>query len=84
MKNLLILKVVILIISILFASQAVAADRILPIPKPAPDQETKKKIEKKKEIYPQSKPTKKTEEIPKEEIKITAEKIGRASCRERV
>ena len=49
MKNLLILKVVILIISILFASQAVAADRILPIPKPAPDQETKKKIEKKKE-----------------------------------
>ena len=75
MKNLLILKVVILIISILFASQTVAADRILPIPKPTPDRETKKKIEKKKEIYPQKKPTKKTEKIQKEEIKITAETV---------
>ena len=75
MKNLLKLKVVILIFSIIFASQAVAADRILPIPKPTVDQETKKKTEKKKEIYPQKKPTKKTEKTPTEEIKITAEAL---------
>ena len=59
MKNLLKLKVVILIFSIIFASQAVAADRILPIPKPTVDQETKKKTEKKKEIYPQKNQRKK-------------------------
>ena len=69
MKNLLKLKVIILIFSIFFASQTVAADRILPIPKPIADQETKKKTEKKKEIYPQKKPTEKTEKIPTEEIK---------------
>ena len=65
MKNLLKLKVIILMFSIFFASQAVAADRILPIPKPTVDQETKKKIEKKKEIYPQKKPTKEIEIIAK-------------------
>ena len=48
MRNLLKLKTVILIFSIFFASQAVAADRILPIPKPTVDQETKKKTEKKR------------------------------------
>jgi len=65
MKNLLKLKVIILIFSIFFASQTIAADRILPIPKPTVDQETKKKIEKKKEIYPQKKPTKEIEIIAK-------------------
>jgi len=65
MKNLLKLKVIILIFSIFFASQTVAADRILPIPKPTVDQETKKKTEKKKEIYPQKKPTKEIEIIAK-------------------
>ena len=65
MKNLLKLKVIILIFSIFFASQTVAADRILPIPKPTVDPETKNKIEKKKEIYPQKKPTKEIEIIAK-------------------
>ena len=65
MKNRLKLNVIILVFSILFTSQAVAADRILPIPKPTVDQETKEKTAKKKEIYPQKKPT--------QEIKITAE-----------
>ena len=75
MKNRLKLNVIILIFSIFLTSQAVAADRIIPIPKPTVDQETKKKTEKKKEIYPQKKPTEKTEKIPTEEIKITAEAL---------
>jgi len=64
MKNLLKLKVIILMLSIFFASQTVAADRILPIPKPTVDQAAKEKTAKKKEIYPQKKPTKETEKIP--------------------
>jgi len=47
MKNLLKLKVIILMFSIIFASHTLAADRILPIPKPTVDQETKKKTENK-------------------------------------
>ena len=58
MKNWLKHNVIILIFSIFLISEAIAADRILPIPKPTVDQETKKKTEKKKEIYPQKKPTK--------------------------
>ena len=75
MKNLIKLNVIFLVLFIIFASQTVAADRIIPIPKPTVDQETKKKTEKKKEIYPQKKPTEKTEKIPTEEIKITAEAL---------
>ena len=75
MKNRLKLNVIILISSIFLTSQAVAADRILPIPKPTVDQEAKEKTAKKKEIYPQKKPTKETEKIPTEEIKITAETL---------
>ena len=58
MKNLLKLKVIILIISIFFASKAVAADRILPIPKPTVDQETKEKTAKKKRNIPTKKTNK--------------------------
>ena len=69
MKNLFILKVVFLIFSITFTSQSIAADRILPLPKPAPDQETKIKTAKKKEIYPQKKP-----EVRKEKVEIDESK----------
>ena len=62
MKNLLKLKVIFLIFSIFFMSQTMAADRILPLPKPIPDKEIKAKISKKKEIYPRKKPTLKKEE----------------------
>ena len=62
MKNLLKLKVIFLIFSIFFTSQTIAADRILPLPKPIPDSETKAKVSKKKEIYPRKKPTLKKEE----------------------
>ena len=69
MKNLFILKVVFLIFSITFTSQSIAADRILPLSKPAPDQETKIKTAKKKEIYPQKKP-----EVRKEKVEIDESK----------
>ena len=75
MKNRFKLNVIILISSIFLTSQTVAADRILPIPKPTVDQEAKEKTAKKKEIYPQKRQTKETEKIPTEEIKITAETL---------
>ena len=61
MKNLLKLKVIFLIFAIISTSQAIAADRILPLPKPTPDKETKTKVAQKKYIYPEKKPTRKKE-----------------------
>ena len=69
MKNLLLLKVIFLIFTIIFTSQAVAADRILPIPKPTPDKETKIKTAQKKRILPEKKPT-----LKKEKIEVTESK----------
>jgi len=43
------------------ATQGVAAERILPLPKPFVDDDTKKKVSKSKEIYPQIKPSLKKE-----------------------
>ena len=70
MKNLIKLNIIFLAFFIIFSSQSIAADRILPIPKPIVDQETKIITAKKKEIYPQKKPeTKKvTVEEAQEEI----------------
>jgi len=51
---------------IIFSSKSIAADHILPLPKPAVDQETKIITSKKKEIYPQRKP-----KTIKEKISIT-------------
>ena len=56
MKNLCVLKVILLIFSIIFTTEVIAADRILPVPKPNPDQETKIKTAEKKHIYPKKKP----------------------------
>ena len=69
MKNLFQLKVIFLIFTIIFASQAIAADRILPIPKPTPDKETIIKTAQKKRIYPEKKPT-----LKKEKIKVSESK----------
>jgi len=44
-----------------FATQGVAGERILPLSKPFVDDETKKKVSKSKEIYPQIKPSLKKE-----------------------
>ncbi len=75
MKNLIKFKVIILAFSIILTSQSVAADLILPKPKPEIDKETKIKTAKKKEIYPQKKPEteKATVEEKKEEIVATQE-----------
>ena len=61
MSNLIKLNVIFLAFFIIFTSQSIAADLILPIPKPIVDQETKIITAKKKEIYPQKKP--KTEKV---------------------
>ena len=61
MYNLFKLNIIFLAVFIIFSSQSIAADRILPIPKPIVDEETKIITAKKKEIYPQKKP--KTEKV---------------------
>ena len=50
------IKVLLLVILFIFSSKLVAADRILPLPKPTPDKEIKEKTEAKKNIYPKKKP----------------------------
>jgi len=70
MKNLIKFKVIILAFSIISTSQSIAADLILPKPKPEIDQETKIKTAKKKEIYPQRKP-----EIEKVAVEDTQEEM---------
>ena len=69
MTNLRKLKVTFLIFTIFLASEAFAADRILPVSKPTPDQETKIKTAEKKYIYPEKKPTLKKEKVEVAESK---------------
>jgi len=77
MKKLLKLEVIILILSIFFASKSYAADPLLPIPKPKIDEETRSITVKKKEIYPKNKPIKKDEktDITDEIIEETEEVV---------
>ena len=56
MKNLVKLKVILLVFSIIFTSPSFGSDRILPLPKPVVDQDRKAETAKKKEIYPKKKP----------------------------
>ena len=67
MKKLVKLKVILLAFIIIFTSKSLSADLILPLPKPAVDQEIKIKTAKKKEIYPQKKPETKIKQITSEE-----------------
>ena len=75
MKKLIILKAIILSFFVLFANQSLLADQILPLPKPSVDTETKSKVVKKKEIYPQKKPKTKKEEIKTDVSEETTELI---------
>jgi len=68
MKNLTKLKVFFLAFSIIFSSQSIAADRILPLPKPTVDTEVKKSTERKKYIYPEKKPSLKKDETAVTEV----------------
>ena len=79
MKNLLKHRVIILTFCFIFATQTVLAERIIPVPKPKVDQETKEITLKKKHIYPQKKPidkkVKKTDEDKVEKIAENIENI---------
>ncbi len=70
--NLVKLKVILLAFIIVFTTSAFAADKILPLPKPTIDEHIKIKIAKKKEIYPQKKPTEKKEQ----EVVDTSSEVG--------
>jgi len=50
------------VISIIFSSNSIAGENILPLPKPSLDKETKEIVAKKKLIYPKKKPEEKKEE----------------------
>ena len=71
MKNIIKINVFFLAVSIIFSSQSIAAENILPLPKPTIDKETKEIIAKKKLIFPKKKPLEKKEEtlIQSTEIK---------------
>ena len=63
MRDIIRISVIFLAIYIIFPSQSIAADNILPLPKPTLDKETKEIIAKKKLIYPRKKPDEQKEEI---------------------
>ena len=69
MKNLLKLKVLFLIFTIVLASEAIAAEQILPLARPTPDEQTQIKTAQKKHIYPQKRPLFKKEKAEIEESK---------------
>ena len=73
MKNLVKLKLILVVFSIIFTSHSIAGDLILPLPKPTVDKETKQKVAKKKVIYPKEKPETKTEITEIEEGQESAE-----------
>ena len=60
MKNLLKLKVIILILSVFFTSQTLAGNRILRVPKPIVDEDIKKETAKKKRNISSKKTSKKS------------------------
>jgi len=74
MKNLAKLYVISLVFFITFSTKSIAADNILPVPKPAVDEETKSVVAKKKNIYPEKKPAIKTKEVESQQVIKTTEK----------
>ena len=74
MKNLNKHKLFFLTIFMFFSTQSIATEPIIPLPKPTVDQETKKNVAKKKEIYPKKKPVTKNE-ITTDENQQAAEVI---------
>jgi len=79
MSKLIKLKVILLVFAIFFIPEAVAAERILPIPKPKVDHEIKSKVQQKKNIYPQKKPDfqkKKNEIKTAEETAVPGQETG--------
>jgi soluble lytic murein transglycosylase len=79
MNNFISHKVIFLTIFLFFTVQSEAGDRILPLAKPTISDEAKKKIAKKKEIYPQKKPLLKKDNIKAEDAQKTIELSKEAS-----
>ena len=79
MINIYILKVFLLIFTVFFNIKTYAAELIMPLPKPKVDNEIKTIVEKKKNIYPQKKPTKekstKLDEPEIEQIEKTTSEV---------
>ncbi len=76
MRNFNKLNVILLAFSIIFCSKSIAADLILPLPKPLVDEEIKHETLRKKTILPQKKPTTKKEEVEiKEELQAVNEQL---------
>ena len=69
MNNLSKHSIIFLALFIIFSSNSIAAEHILPLPKPKVDQETKIKTAERENIYPEKKPT-----LKKEKIDITQSK----------
>ena len=66
MSNFIKLKTIILTLLMIFSVHSIAANTILPLPKPSVDKETKDKVTKKKIIYPQKKPSIQSKEVKNE------------------
>ena len=62
MRNIIKINVIFLLISIIFSSQSIASENILPLPKPTIGKEVKEIIAKKRAIYPKKKPKEEKEE----------------------
>ena len=75
MRNFIKISVAFVTIFVIFSFPSRAADRILPIPKPAVEEEVKKTTAKKKEIYPKKKPVAKKEEKEIEQAQEVVESI---------
>ena len=76
MTNFIKLKTIILTLFMIFSSHSIAANTILPLPKPSVDIEIEKKTLKKKRIYPQKKPSvlnKEKKVVSQDEEKIELE-----------
>jgi len=58
MKKVIKINLIFLTFFVIFSSEILAAEQILPLPKPSVDKEIKKITDKKKEIYPKKKPIK--------------------------
>ena len=74
MRNIIKLNVFFLVFYIIFSSHTIASDKILPLPKPTLDKETKKIIAKKKNIYPKKKPSEENQpliETPEETEQVS-------------
>ena len=73
MRKIIKLNTYLLVFIIIFSTQSIAGNQILPIPKPSLDKDIKKIVAKKKEIYPQRKPDSEKEETISSEAEVKEE-----------